>query len=106
MSYYRVLGGNWGEGYKPGDIIELDFEAAKKRLEDGDVEVYNGVVPKKIEVASVEVSKETPIEVSKETPVEVQSKVEKYFCVLCNKEHFPVGRGKKMWTEHLKYKKV
>jgi len=41
MPFYKVLGGRWGEGHQPGDIIELDTEAAVKRVEDGEIEETN-----------------------------------------------------------------
>lgn len=38
MPFYRVLGGRWGEGWEPGQIVEIDTRAAEKRLEDGELE--------------------------------------------------------------------
>ena len=38
MPKYKVIKGKWAEGYKPGDIIELDPEAAKARVELGELE--------------------------------------------------------------------
>lgn len=38
MPKYIVKGGNWGEGYVPGDEIELDTNAARVRLEKGEIE--------------------------------------------------------------------
>ena len=38
MPYFKVLGGNWGEGHQPGDVIELDDNAAEARLAAGDIE--------------------------------------------------------------------
>lgn len=35
---YKVLGGRWGEGYNVGDIIDIDLEAARVRLELGELE--------------------------------------------------------------------
>lgn len=38
MPKYKILGGSWGEGYKPGDVIEADEASMKVREENGDVE--------------------------------------------------------------------
>ena len=38
---YKVLGGRWGEGYKAGDIINIDLEAAQVRLQLGELEEVN-----------------------------------------------------------------
>lgn len=49
---YMVKSGRWGEGWKPGDVIDIDLDAAKVRLELGElVEVKDGkIVEKLIEV--------------------------------------------------------
>ena len=36
--FYKVLGGRWGEGYLPGDIVELDENSARDRLAAGELE--------------------------------------------------------------------
>lgn len=36
---FKVLGGQWGEGYMVGDIIDLDFVAAQVRLRLGEIEL-------------------------------------------------------------------
>lgn len=38
MSFYKVIGGQWGEGHQPGDIIQLDENAARVRLAEGHIE--------------------------------------------------------------------
>lgn len=35
----RILKGRYGEGWMPGDIVNMDWEAARVRIDDGDVEV-------------------------------------------------------------------
>lgn len=48
MAKYKVLGGTWGEGYMPGDIINLDCNAARGRLAEGHLEeVLNPVEAEK-----------------------------------------------------------
>lgn len=37
---YRILKGKFGEGWKPGDIVDMDFRAARVRQETGDIEIY------------------------------------------------------------------
>lgn len=39
---YKVLGGRWGEGYEVGQIIDIDLDAAKVRLELGELEEVKG----------------------------------------------------------------
>lgn len=35
---YKVLGGKWGENYEVGQIIDIDLDAARVRLELGELE--------------------------------------------------------------------
>lgn len=44
---YKVLGGQWGEGHQPGDVIDLDCNAARKRVEIGDLELIDEKPKKK-----------------------------------------------------------
>lgn len=37
---YRVLGGVYSEGWQPGDLIDLDENAAHIRVEKGEMELY------------------------------------------------------------------
>ena len=37
---YKIIKGRFGEGWKPGDIVDIDFAASRVRLEVGDIEVY------------------------------------------------------------------
>jgi hypothetical protein len=37
---YLIKKGRWGEGWKPGDIVAMDFQAARVRLEVGDIVEY------------------------------------------------------------------
>ena len=50
MPYYKVLGGRWGEGHEPGDVVEMDTAAACKRLEDGELEEVSKPEQKQVEV--------------------------------------------------------
>jgi len=51
---YKVLGGKWGEGYEVGQIIDIDLDAAKVRLELGELEeCKNDEVEKKEVVEEV-----------------------------------------------------
>lgn len=34
---YQIIKGRFGEGWKPGDIVDMDFQAARVRLEVGDI---------------------------------------------------------------------
>lgn len=47
---YKVLGGKWGEGYEVGQIIDIDLDAAKVRLELGELEEVKGGKEVKVEV--------------------------------------------------------
>lgn len=38
MTTYKVLGGDWGEGYKAGDTLEAEPHAMEARLAKGEVE--------------------------------------------------------------------
>ena len=38
MAKFKVLGGEWGEGYQPGDTFEAEFHSMETRLEKGEVE--------------------------------------------------------------------
>ncbi len=40
MPKYTVKGGQWGEGWNVGDVVELDSDAAAGRLEAGELEVF------------------------------------------------------------------
>jgi hypothetical protein len=47
---FRIINsepGRWGEGWVNGDIVDLDWQAAKVALESGEIEIYeensNGV---------------------------------------------------------------
>ena len=37
---YKIIKGRFGEGWKPGDVVDMDFNAARVRVEDGDIEPY------------------------------------------------------------------
>lgn len=50
MAKFKVLGGSFGEGWQPGEIIEMDKPAASVRLANGELEL----------VESKEVSNEAP----------------------------------------------
>jgi hypothetical protein len=68
---FKVLGGHWGEGWLPGDVVEMDLEAAKVRLELGELEeAKDGVVVKKTEQQSAA----SPEVVSRETVEEEKPK--------------------------------
>lgn len=51
---YRVLGGRWGEGYAVGDIINIDLDAARIRLQLGELEIVGEVPAPNPEVAPVQ----------------------------------------------------
>ena len=55
---YKVLGGNWGEGHQPGDVINLDDRAARVRLALGEIEEV--IEPKKATVVVAEPEAEEP----------------------------------------------
>lgn len=59
MPFYKVLGGNWGEGYNVGDVIEIDDLAAEVRVEKGELIPNNfvEVVEEAKEVMDTESSK-------------------------------------------------
>lgn len=42
MPKLRILSGRWGEGWKPGDVVEMDTEAARIAVEDGRLELLPG----------------------------------------------------------------
>ena len=48
MARYEVLGGRWGEGHKPGDVIDLDENAARARVESGDLKPISGPLKKRV----------------------------------------------------------
>lgn len=60
MSFYKVLGGRWGEGHKPGDIVEMDENAALVRVEKGDLELVTDKKVAKAEV-TVEVAEDAEV---------------------------------------------
>ena len=37
MTKYKIIKGKFGEGWKPNDVVAMDFEAARVRLEIGDI---------------------------------------------------------------------
>ncbi len=81
MPYYRVTRNNaFGEGWRQGEIIEMDYQAARVRLEEGDLEFVSDEAPgaKK----SVEVPSEPISTVAKEDKVEKEATHE---CVECKK---------------------
>lgn len=84
-----VVGGRWGEGWKPGDVINIDLDAAKIRLELGElVEVKDGKIVEKpvevkeeveevVEVKSAAVPEMVTQEVVEEKPKRGRPKVNK-----------------------------
>lgn len=79
MPKFKVLGGRWGEGYEPGQIIELDTDASIKRLELGEIELANTtpvVEPEPVveEVAESAAAPEVTEEVAEEPVVEEKPK--------------------------------
>lgn len=51
MAKFKVLGGEWGEGYLVGDVFEAPFHAMETRLEKGEVEEVKVVKKKKTKKA-------------------------------------------------------
>jgi SAM-dependent methyltransferase len=73
-THYRILNdenGRWGEGYKKGDIVSFDYEAAKVALEAGDIEMY------RMEEKEVKLPDSLVEEILKEAP--------KFVCKVCGK---------------------
>lgn len=70
---YKVIGGKWGEGYVPGQIINIDLDAAKVRLELGElVEVKDEKIKEEVMPEEVVESAAATEIVSHETSSEVQ----------------------------------
>jgi len=48
MPKYKIIKGKFGEGWKPGDIVAMDFRAARVRQEIGDIELYKEPVESRV----------------------------------------------------------
>lgn len=58
---YKVLGGRWGEGYEVGQIIDIDLDAARVRLQLGELEEVKESVGKVEKVQSEPKMKEEEV---------------------------------------------
>ena len=96
MPKFKVLGGRWGEGYEPGQVIELDSDAASRRLELGEIELAGSV---EVQTSEVETLVEQVVEAIEDEVKElIEEKVEEIVSVEIPVEELSVGAPEEIET--------